>query len=83
MSDLREVEKARRLRPNRAPGTIWGFRRGGEDYVRTLDGDRILIHVTDATIRDEVGMSCIVVSRKDARLLAKRLTECLDGTAAS
>lgn len=62
---------------NRAPGTIWGLRL--EDlgiYVRTEVNDHVLIVGPDWVGKQ----SAIIVSRKDARLLAKRINECLDAT---
>ena len=62
---------------NRAPCQVWGTRRdmsGG--YVRTMSDDCILIF--------EPGLSkngqSIVVDRAEARLLARRINECLDAT---
>lgn len=66
---------------NRAPGTVWGFRVDGSEYVRTLDGDRILMYLTDVSNERAPESVCVIVSRRDARMLAKRLNQCLDRTA--
>ena len=65
---------------NRAPGTTWMLRVFGvtpNGVVRTTDDDRILIAVWDGKAEERV----ITVSRRDARLLARRINQCLDGTA--
>ena len=69
---------------NRAPGSVWALRmpfvkRGQSNgYVRTLPDDYIGIGVWGDL---RVGSGSLVLSRKDARLLAKRINQCLDGTA--
>ncbi len=62
---------------NRAPSTIWGLRYDpGSGYVRTLPGDRIGVYLPDGR-----GMvSGLQMSRADARLVAKRINQCLDAT---
>lgn len=57
---------------NRAPGTIWCLRRDlTGPYVRTAELDKIALAFDD----------CVVyLSRADARLLAKRINQCLDAT---
>lgn len=62
---------------NRAPGSIWTLRMDeGAAYVRTGPNDRIVLAGPD-----EVGcFSTIHLTRKDARLLAKRINQCLDAT---
>jgi hypothetical protein len=64
---------------NRAPGTSWSLRQAPEcGYVKTTDNDGILIALPhDPTSSELIG---IEISRKDARLLAKRLNECLNAT---
>lgn len=57
--------------PNRAPSTIWSLHRDFRNYVCTLSNDEIGIHYNG---RD------LWLSRKDARLLAKRINQCLDET---
>ena len=57
---------------NRAPSTSWSLRKDHVDYVRTNDEDGITIRVHG---------HFIVTDRATARLLAKRINECLDGTA--
>lgn len=65
---------------NRAPSTIWSV---GPDpqrmkaYVRTGDNDTIQIAAPDGTL---LGWSHIVVDRHTARMIAKRINECLDAT---
>lgn len=58
---------------NRAPGTIWPLRMEPSAYVRTTDDDRIEL-VTYDGFR-------LVIDRADARLLARRINQCLDKTA--
>lgn len=63
------------------PSVIWSLRDPSYgSFVRTFDEDSIGLTLTDADPRME-GVS-VVISRRDARLLAKRLNECLDDTAA-
>lgn len=61
---------------NRAPNTLWSLRGVNSLYVKTADDDRIEIMFPDGTGYAN-GFS---VSRKDARLLAKRINQCLDAT---
>ena len=56
---------------NRAPSTTWCLRRDFRDSVRTVAGDLILIFVNDRWIE---------MDRATARLLAKRINQCLDAT---
>lgn len=62
---------------DRAPGVIWCLRPDLEPpYVRTADNDQIVILGPS-----DVGTPSIIrISRKDARLLAKRINQCLDAT---
>ena len=70
------------MTPNRAPSTIWTLRwppvrNGSNGSVRTMPDDYIGIgHWGDF----KVGPQQMVLSRKDARLLAKRINQCLDKT---
>lgn len=59
---------------NRAPSQCWSLRRErmGLDYVCTTNDDGIYM---------QVGPDGMLMSRADARLLAKRINQCLDGTA--
>jgi hypothetical protein len=58
--------------PNSLPGVIWCLRRGSwTTGVRTADNDTIVI---------QQGLDFLTMSRRDARLLAKRINECLDAT---
>ena len=65
---------------NRAPGVIWSLRRPGvypNAWVRTADFDLIAIqHCPSSGSPGPV----LLLSRKDARLLAKRINQCLDRT---
>jgi hypothetical protein len=70
--------------PDRQPGSVWTLRwplvKVGQTNgsVRTLPDDYIGI----GTWGDyRVGPQTLVLSRKDARLLAKRINQCLDRTA--
>ena len=56
------------------PHSIWSLRRDMKSYVCSDGADLIKIHI------DGDPMSPLVVDRKTARLLAKRLNDCLDGT---
>ena len=66
-------------RPNRRPGTSWflrDVRRYPNAYVLTEPGDEIRV-----TYFEHAGVSqTFFLSRKDARLLAKRINQCLDAT---
>ena len=61
---------------NRAPNTLWSLRGVNSLYVKTADDDRIEIMFPDGAGYAN-GFS---ISRKDARLLAKRIKQCLDAT---
>lgn len=62
---------------NRAPTKTWRTRRDSSgSYVRTASDDQIMI-VTN----DYMGWAqASFMSRSEARLLAKRINECLDET---
>lgn len=67
------------MKPNRAPNTSWMMRTPGtypNGYVRTLPGDRIQISYYDHQHHPQT----IMLDRQDARLLAKRVNQCLDET---
>ena len=61
--------------PNRAPGSVWCLRREQFEPM-VFTGPDETIH-----IKDRYGV--LIVSRKDARLLAKRINQCLDATRAA
>ena len=63
---------------NRAPTTVWGVGLPPDmrAYVRTGDQDSIRI----AAEVDGYGWSELVVDRQTARMIAKRINECLDAT---
>jgi hypothetical protein len=68
---------------DRAPSTIWILRKIGAPTnggVRTTEDDRISILYYG---EDADRAQSIILSRKDARLLAKRINQCLDSTARS
>ena len=73
------------MTPNRRPGSTWLLRhpkvsRGSNGSVQTMEGDYIAIgHWGDMVM----GPQTLVLNRKDARLLAKRINQCLDATAKS
>lgn len=72
-------------KPSRAPTCVWSLRwplvrKGSNGYVKTLPDDYIGLSVWGDV---RVGPSSLVLSRKDARLLAKRINECLDATVKS
>lgn len=63
---------------NRAPGTVWTLRWPPDSgYVRTTDDDGIEVALPHP---GSSRLICIEMSRNDARLLAKRLNQCLDET---
>lgn len=59
------------------PTVVWGIRKLGQDgYVRTRDTKTIELCFPDGD-----GMVlCVPLSRADARLWARRITQCLEGT---
>lgn len=59
------------MKANRAPSSVWTLRRDFRDWVRTLEGDIIQIHVQGQTME---------MRRADARLLQRRIAECLEAT---
>ena len=65
---------------DRAPNTVWTLRKFGATpnaSVRTMPEDHIGIgHWGDLRL----GPQTLTLSRKDARLLAKRINQCLDAT---
>lgn len=67
--------------PNRAPGTVWALRSKEwsrlSDWVRTAEDDCIDFLLHDALTGDR---RLVTVSRSTARLLAKRINQCLDAT---
>lgn len=68
---------------NRAPTTVWGVGMppNMRAYVRTTDDDRILIAAADQL--DENGLDdwfALDVDRQTARMIARRINECLDAT---
>ena len=72
-------------RPKRWASTLWGWgtfpnHRG---YVGVYDDDRIQISfLSKASELEVAGDGCwIRLSRQDARMLARRLNQCLDRTA--
>lgn len=63
------------------PGVAWSLRDPSYGaYVRTFDEESVGLTLVDTDPR--VGQVAVVISRKDARLLVKRLTRCLDATTA-
>lgn len=64
---------------NRASNVIWSLRGVGSAYVKTAEDDKIEILIPDGNGYAN-GLS---FSRKDARLLAKRINQCLDETVKS
>jgi hypothetical protein len=59
------------VKPPRRPSVIWSLRGDLRDLVCTEAGDQIGIRVNGGTI---------VCDRATARLLAKRIGQCLDAT---
>lgn len=70
---------------NRAPSTVWGVGMppNMRAYVRTTDEDRILV-AADCQENDawgnRRGWDAIEVDRQTARMIARRINECLDAT---
>ena len=64
------------IRLDRRPSTCWSLRRDLRDYVRTMPGDGIQIYVHDGNGRGQL----IETDRRTARLLARRINQCLDAT---
>ena len=62
---------------NRAPCSVWGIgAREMRAYVRTTDDDRIMIAREDQML----GWDYIDVDRQTARMIARRINQCLDAT---
>lgn len=69
-------------KPSRAPGSVWGLsitdlNRG---YVRTLPDDLILVVARDPTATPVDDLRYLKIDRRTARLLARRINQCLDDT---
>jgi len=63
------------------PGVVWSLRAPEYGaFVSTHDEESIGLTLVD--IDERVGRVAVVISRKDARLLAKRINRCLDATTA-
>ena len=64
------------------PGAIWSLRKPGpgrpQSYVQTKDEQSLWLTLPDPG--DERMVYQFPISRKDARLLAKRINQCLDAT---
>lgn len=58
------------------PTTIFGFRRDGKDYVRTIDAKTIGAFITEP----DGNRVFFQISRKDARLLVRRIERCLEAS---
>ena len=66
-------------KPDRAPSSAWGLRRDIADgYVTTARDDTIRVVMPEHP--DGVHRAGITMSRSTARLLAKRINQCLDET---
>ena len=67
-------------RKNRAPGTSWMLRRPissyPNGYVLTLEDDLIQVVYFEHANYPQT----MILSRRDARLMARRINECLDGS---
>lgn len=69
------------MRANRAPGQSWSLRYDPrQGYVTTGENDRIIIAMPQQQDHGPERMEYLSVSRKDARVLAKRINACLDAT---
>jgi hypothetical protein len=62
---------------NRAPGVIWRLRDDLDAHVYILRGGLIAIHYDPG---GDGHVTSLALSRRDARLLAKRINQCLDDT---
>lgn len=61
------------------PGKTWMLRQAGQypnGWVETQNDKEILIAYAD----DKLDLESFICSRRDARLFAKRIMECLEGT---
>lgn len=67
---------------NRAPGIVWGLSATdlNRGYVRTLPGDLVLVVARNPTAPPDADLLYLQVDRYTARLLARRINECLDST---
>jgi hypothetical protein len=62
------------------PAMMWAFRMPGKypnGYVQTTEDNQILMSFFDKEGEDGIG---IIRSRRDARLLARRILQCLEKT---
>ena len=66
------------------PGSIWGLRKlpGLSGFVRTVSTTevQIVMHQPNVETLADLPPQVMEMSRKDARLLAKRINQCLDET---
>jgi hypothetical protein len=69
------------VKANRRPGCIWTLRRPFDwPFVRTGPDDTVEI-IFDVDVLNAVPLTNVLsYSRKDARLLARRINQCLDAT---
>jgi len=75
------MEKDDVIVPNRAPGSVWALRLSSlNTYVSTGDNETINIIGPCDGIDNGHGLARLTMSRRDAKLLAKRITQCLEGT---
>lgn len=63
--------------PNRAPGVTWALRADFREWVQTGVDETVEIYMWDATLQEP---RLLTIPRKNARLLARRLNQCIDGT---
>jgi len=64
--------------PNRKPGSVWTLRRIGQSanvFVRTKENDMVEIVFEDIN-----GNATVTTTRKESRMIAKRINQCLDGS---
>lgn len=80
-SDRPNSDQPGSMKPDRAPGSVWTFYypmsldKPGS-YVRTAPGDMVQI-----VLETEPGkFQQVMIDRQQARMLAKRLNQCLDAT---
>ncbi len=67
------------MKPDRAPSTVWSVSaKDINTYVRTQPDDKILI--VGGSVDHPGDLEGVLLSRSQARTIAKRINECLDAT---
>lgn len=67
------------MKADRAPSTVWSVSaKDMNTYVRTQPDDKIMIVGASYDHPDE--LEAVILTRSQARTIAKRINECLDAT---